>query len=155
MTHQSTTAISGANLQPDLSRLKARPICTSCSRPLFSLIPWSRVTCIVYDFYRTVVSNSSPSKRCTTSPIPSQKGFLNNIFPWRMHACTLIELYSHTWHMTWNTPVVLRKPMLSIRKEIVRFSSVVSTLPGKLDELGLKALACTKQKQFHGSFKKR
>lgn len=36
--------------------------------------------------------------------------------------------------------------MLSIRKEIVRFSSVVSTLPGRLDELGLKALACTKKK---------
>ena len=44
--------------------------------------------------------------------------------------------------------------MLSIRKEIVRFSSVVSTLPGKLDELGLKALAYTKQKQFRELLKK-
>ena len=49
-----------------------------------------------------------------------------------------------TWHMTWKTPVVLRKPMLSIRKEIALFSSLVSTLAGKLNDLELRALACRK-----------
>lgn len=49
--------------------------------------------------------------------------------------------------MTWKTPVVLTKPMLSIRKEIALFISLVSTFPGKLNDFELKALACTKRRK--------
>lgn len=44
--------------------------------------------------------------------------------------------------MTWKSPVVLRKPMLSIKKEIALFNSLVSTFSGKVNDLELKALAC-------------
>ena len=38
--------------------------------------------------------------------------------------------------------MVLRKLILSIRNEIALLISLVSTLPGKLDDLGLNAVAC-------------
>jgi len=46
--------------------------------------------------------------------------------------------------MTWKSPVVLTKPMLSIKKEIARFNSLVSTFAGKVKELELKASVCGK-----------
>ena len=47
--------------------------------------------------------------------------------------------------MTWKSPVVLTKPMLSIKKEIARFNSLVSTFAGKVKEL--KASVC--KKMYH------
>ena len=44
--------------------------------------------------------------------------------------------------MTWKSPVVLTKPILSIKKEIARFNSLVSTFAGKVKELELKASVC-------------
>ena len=46
--------------------------------------------------------------------------------------------------MTWKSPVVLTKPMLSIKKEIARFNSLVSTFAGKVRGLELKASVCRK-----------
>ena len=46
-----------------------------------------------------------------------------------------------TWNITWKIPVVLRKPMLSIKKEIALFNSLVSTFSGKVNDLELNAPA--------------
>ena len=46
--------------------------------------------------------------------------------------------------MMWKSPVVLTKPMLSIKKEIARFNSLVSTFAGKVKGLKLKASPCKK-----------
>lgn len=46
--------------------------------------------------------------------------------------------------MIWKSPVVLTKPMLSIKKEIARFNSLVSTFAGKVKGLKLKASPCKK-----------
>ena len=46
-----------------------------------------------------------------------------------------------TWNITWKIPVVLRKPMLSIKKETALFNSLVSTFSGKVNDLELNAPA--------------
>ena len=53
--------------------------------------------------------------------------------------------------MTWKSPVVLTKPMLSIKKEIARFNSLVSTFAGKVKGLELKAPVCRKMKTIRKS----
>lgn len=51
--------------------------------------------------------------------------------------------------MTWKSPVVLTKPMLSIKKEIARFNSLVSTFAGKVKELELELKASVCGKVYH------
>lgn len=61
-----------------------------------------------------------------------------------------VPIPTPTWHIKWKMPPMFKKLILSIKNEIALLISLVSTFPGRVNDLELKPVAC---KQYNSQFK--